>query len=112
MHCARASSVAPAARTSGGQLRWCSSAPCVARAKVPGLPPDFRYHDLRHYPAGLLIASGADVKVLPARLRHASAKTTLDTYGHLWPDTDDSTRAAIDSVMAARADSLRTEGLC
>lgn len=75
----------------------------AARAKVPGLSPDFRYHDLRHYLASLLIASGADVKVVQARMRHASAKTTLDTYGHLWPDTDDSTRAAIDAVMAARA---------
>lgn len=82
----------------------------AARAKVPGLPPDFRFHDLRHYFASLLIASGSDVKVVQARLRHASAKTTLDTYGHLWPDTDDSTRAAISGVMAARADSLRTAG--
>ena len=71
---------------------------------------DFRFHDLRHYFASLLIASGADVKVVQARLRHASAKTTLDTYGHLWPDADDSTRAAIDAVMAARADYLRTAG--
>jgi integrase len=55
-----------------------------ARAKVPGLPPTFRYHDLRHYLASMLIASGADVKVVQARLRHASAKTTLDTYAHLW----------------------------
>ena len=30
---------------------------------------------------------------------HASAKTTLDTYGHLWPDSDDRTRAAIDAVL-------------
>ena len=86
----------------------------AARAKVPGLPAGFRYHDLRHYFASLLIASGSDVKVVQARLRHASAKTTLDTYGHLWPDSDDSTRAAIEAVMAARADSLadslRTEG--
>ena len=66
-----------------------------ARAKVPGLPRVFRFHDLRHYFTSLLIASGADVKVVQARLRHASAKTTLDTYGHLWPDSDDSTRAAI-----------------
>ena len=51
-----------------------------------GLPNDFRFHDLRHYFASLLIASGLDVKVVQARLRHASAKTTLDTYGHLWPD--------------------------
>ena len=79
-----------------------------ARGKVPGLPPDFRYHDLRHYFASLLIASGGDVKVVQARLQHASGKTTLDTYGHLWPDRDDSTRAAIEAVMVARADSLRT----
>ncbi|MEP6817392.1 MAG: tyrosine-type recombinase/integrase, partial [Marmoricola sp.] len=51
----------------------------AARAKVPGLPADFRFHDLRHYLASMLIASGADVKVVQARLRHASAKTTLDT---------------------------------
>lgn len=90
----------------------------TARAKVPGLPPDFRFHDLRHYFASLLIASGADVKVVQARVRHASAKTTLDTYGHLWPDSDDSTRAAVAAVIAARvnngtaksADKLRTEG--
>ncbi len=80
----------------------------AARAKVPGLPTDFRFHDLRHYLASMLIASGADVKVVQARLRHASAKTTLDTYSHLWPDSDESTRAAIDAVMAARATALRS----
>jgi integrase len=79
-----------------------------ARTKVAGLAAGFRYHDTRHYFASLLIASGADVKVVQARMRHASAKTTLDTYGHLWPDSDDSTRAAIDTVLAARADFLRT----
>ncbi|HET7386143.1 MAG TPA: tyrosine-type recombinase/integrase [Nocardioidaceae bacterium] len=81
----------------------------AARVKVDGLPEGFRYHDLRHYLASLLIASGTDVKVVQARLRHASAKTTLDTYGHLWPDSDDSTRAAVGAVLAARAeDYLRT----
>jgi len=35
----------------------------TARAKVDGLPKEFRFHDLRHYFASLLIASGADVKV-------------------------------------------------
>src|SRR6266704_2964161 len=85
-----------------------------ARYEVEGLPAGFRYHDLRHYFASLLIADGADVKTVQARLRHASAKTTLDTYGHLWPDKDESTRATIDAVIKARfqdpADSVRTEG--
>jgi integrase len=78
-----------------------------ARAKVEGLPAQFRFHDLRHYFASLLIASGLDVKVVQARLRHASAKTTLDTYGHLWPDKDESSRAAIAAVYTARG---RAEG--
>jgi len=60
-----------------------------AKVTTPGLPATFRYHDLRHYFASLLIAS---------------AKTTLDTYSHLWPDSDLSTRAAVDAVMAARAE--------
>jgi len=81
-----------------------------ARAKVPGLPPDFRCHDLRHYLASLLIASGGDVKIVQARLRHASATTTLNTYSHLWPDTDDSTRAAIATAMTARKGNLRATG--
>lgn len=81
-----------------------------ARAKVAGLPEGFRYQDLRHYLASLLIASGADVKTVQARLRHASATTTLNTYSHLWPDKDESTRAAVDVVLAARAEQIRNRG--
>lgn len=94
----------------GGQLGpWAlERAMRTARAKVAGLPAGFRFQDLRHYLASLLIASGADVKTVQARLRHASAKTTLDTYGHMWPDRDESTRAAVEAVFTARADSLRT----
>jgi len=73
---------------------------------VEDLPEGFRFHDLRHYYASLLINSGLDVKVVQARLRHASAKTTLDTYGHLWPDSDETTRAAISSVMTTRNGTL------
>lgn len=79
-----------------------------AARPAAGMPEGFRYHDLRHYFASLLIAAGSDVKVVQARLRHASATTTLNTYAHLWPDTEESTRAAVDLVLAARADSLRT----
>lgn len=85
----------------------------TARESIEGLPEGFRVHDLRHYFASLLIASGLDIKTVQARLRHASAKTTLDTYGHMWPDKDESARAAVAVVLqerlATRADSLRTE---
>jgi integrase len=83
----------------------------AARPKVDGLPVGFRYHDLRHYFASLLIASGLDVKVVQTRLRHASAMTTLNTYGHMWPDADESSRAAVAVVLAARKDSSRTKGV-
>ena len=37
----------------------------------------FRFHDLRHYLASLLIGSGLDVEVVQHRLRHGRAETTL-----------------------------------
>jgi integrase len=84
----------------------------AARTKVPGLPERFCFHDLRHYLASLLIASGADIKTVQARMRHATAATTLDVYGHLWPDADESTRAAVGAAIRERsktaADDLRT----
>lgn len=78
----------------------------AARTKVPGLPPNFRFQDLRHYYASLLISDGADVKVVQERLRHASAKTTLDVYTHLFDmrSADDRTRAVVDGVLRARRD--------
>lgn|GEM_PF-6083620 len=42
-----------------------------------------------------LIDSGGDVKAVQARTRHSSAKTTLDVYGQMRPDKDETTRAAI-----------------
>jgi len=59
-----------------------------SRDKADGLPEGFRFHDLWHYLASLLIGKGCDVEVAQSRLRHANATTTLITYGHLWPDND------------------------
>jgi integrase len=75
---------------------------------VEGVPEAFRFHDLRHYFASLLIGHGLDIKVVQTRLRHASVTTTLSTYGHLCPDADESARAAVGRVLATRADNLRT----
>ena len=72
--------------------------------KVLTLPEGFSLHDLRHYLASLLISSGADIKTVQARMRHASARTRLDVYGHLWPDADESTRTA--GCCDCRADGL------
>lgn len=42
---------------------------------------------------------------------HKSAQTTLDTYGHLWPDSDDRTRAAIDTAFALAVENAGGDGL-
>ena len=54
------------------------------------------------------------MKVVQARLGHATAAETLDTYSHLWPDAEDRTREAVDTVLlrnlaapAARSSTLR-----
>lgn len=68
------------------------------------------FHSLRHFYASLLIRHGESVRTVQDRLGHASATETLETYAHLWPDSDDRTRAAVDGVLGeAPADCLRTE---
>jgi integrase len=73
--------------------RWRTA---TAAAGVSGL----RLHDLRHFYASGLIASGCDVVTVQRALGHASATTTLSTYSHLWPSPEDRTRAAAQAVLA------------
>ncbi len=61
------------------------------------------FHSLRHFYASLLIRHGESVRTVQAQLGNASAAETLDTYSHLWPDSDDRTRAVVDSAMRGSA---------
>lgn len=45
----------------------------------------FRFHDLRHAHAAMLIKAGVHPKVIQERLRHKQISTTMDIYGHLMP---------------------------
>lgn len=87
----------PIRRTRFSETVW---RPAMKRA---GLPMGTHFHDLRHYYASLLIRHGESVKVVQARLGHASAAETLDGYSHLWPDSEDRTRLAVDSVLGSRS---------
>jgi integrase len=49
--------------------------------------------------ASALIRKGLSLKVVQARLGHASAVKTLDVNGHLWPDDEDRTRQAVDELL-------------
>jgi integrase len=62
-----------------------------------------RFHDLRHSHAAMLIASGQHPKVIQSRLGHASIKTTLDVYGHLFRGLDEAAADALDGMMNPRA---------
>lgn len=57
--------------------------------------PRPRLHDLRHSHVAWLIAAGAPLPVIQARLGHEKISTTIDTYGHLLPDVQ---RAAADAA--------------
>lgn len=78
---------------------WFSAHVWRPAVKAAELPTGTRFHDLRHFYASLLIRHGESVKVVQARLGHATAAETLDTYSHLWPDSEDRTRLAVDSVL-------------
>ena len=69
-----------------------------------GVPSTSGWHELRHFYASLLIAAGESVKVVQSRLGHKSAMETLDTYGHLWPDSEEATRAAVDRAFMRQSD--------
>lgn len=47
--------------------------------------PLYRFHDLRHTCAALLIAQGAHPKEIQEQLGHSTIRITLDRYGHLFP---------------------------
>jgi integrase len=74
----------------------------VSAAGLTGL----RLHDLRHCFASGLIASGCDVVTVQRALGHASATTTLNTYGRLWLDAEDRTPPATDGLMGTSLDDL------
>jgi hypothetical protein len=58
-----------------------------AIAEVPDLPEGFRFHDLRHSHASLLVFRGWRPEQVKGMLGHGSIRTTYDLYGHLFPVT-------------------------
>lgn len=66
-------------------------------AEKAGLEP-IRVHDLRHSHVSMLIDMGFDILEISERLGHESAKTTLDTYSHLYPDKDTKLAGALNQL--------------
>ena len=71
--------------------------------QLAGLPP-IRMHDLCHSHVSMLIHMGVDIKVISERLGHESVKTTWDTYGHLYPDSDKAVSDKLQDLKKGKKD--------
>lgn len=68
-------------------------------AKEAGLKR-IRVHDLRHSHASHLICVlNVQIKVVQSRLRHKIIQTTLDTYAHLYPNTDSDVAEKLNKLL-------------
>lgn len=70
-------------------------AKAITRAELTPRP---RPHDLRHTAVALAIAAGAHPKAIQARMGHSSITVTLDRYGHLFPDLEDTVAEGLEAL--------------
>ncbi|GGC94661.1 tyrosine-type recombinase/integrase [Chelatococcus reniformis] len=61
--------------------------------------PKYKLHSLRHAAASLFIASGLSPLHVKTVIGHASVQTTLNIYGHLFPE-DEAIRVAATGIAA------------
>lgn len=61
-------------------------------------------HDLRHSYASWLLAAGAPLNVVQAKLGHEDIKTTVAVYGHLAPGADADVVGVLDAALAGVPD--------
>ena len=59
-----------------------------------------RAHDLRHSHAAALIEMNVAPKLLQERLGHERIQTTLDTYGHLYPNAQAEVARQLEEFMS------------
>ncbi|EOH98806.1 phage integrase [Enterococcus moraviensis ATCC BAA-383] len=58
-----------------------------------------RLHDFRHSHVALLIHNNEEPTKIKQRLGHASITTTIDTYGHLYPNAQKSMSDKLDDII-------------
>ncbi len=63
------------------------------------LPVKFRFHDLRHTCATLLLRQGVNPKYVQELLGHADISLTLNVYSHVLPDMGDAAAGAMDAAL-------------
>ncbi|WP_406461653.1 hypothetical protein [Streptomyces sp. NBC_01622] len=71
----------------------------MAAATDVRVPKKCTLHSLRDFYATTLIKHKESVKVVQVRLGHSKPSITLDKYVGYWPTDEDTTAAAIESVL-------------
>lgn len=66
------------------------------------LPQDLHLHSMRHTHASLLINSDVAARVIADRLGHSTTKTTLDTYSHVFAESEARAMQAVDMALFRR----------
>ena len=59
-------------------------------------------HECRHSFAALMIAASVNAKALQSFMGHSSITTTMDTYGHLMPGSEDEAAGLLDAYLTTQ----------
>ena len=65
--------------------------------------PHFRFHDLRHTAATLLLKAGEHPKVVQERLGHSQISLTMDTYSHVLENMQNGAADKLDQMFGKAA---------
>ncbi len=68
-------------------------------ARKAGFPARTGLHCCRHLFASALIRYGESVKTVQHLMGHSSPSVTLNVYAHLWPDSDERARQAVEAAF-------------
>lgn len=66
------------------------------------LPDSFKFHDLRHTSATILLGAGIHPKIVQERLGHASIQLTMDTYSHCLPSLQQDAATKFEHLRIAK----------
>lgn len=63
--------------------------------------PRFRFHDLRHTAATLMLARGVSPRVVMETLGHSTISVTLNVYGHVMPSQQRDAADRMDEALGS-----------
>ena len=69
---------------------------CDNNCKSAGIEKNIRIHDFRHSFASMCIFKGVPIEIISEYLGHENISTTLNTYSHLYPNSQEKLVAILD----------------